>query len=841
MLSLEQVSALNAALEGGDLNAALLPLEEQIDLRANELPKLSKASVAAIASGLHDAATRETWAQTVFHPNPSVRRFARKTLLGVGASLSLLTDALWARLDEFVATETPLPYSQKSAEAAARRAQMETVENALELLLRADVNRFFARFLGQGKIDRLAAIERQKKSGGQQAYKTLQKAWATQLDALISDKMGPEFLDKDKRSHIPSSVWSELYKRLRADPQIQQMEAQSRAESFPWGAEWNVANAMHTLIRAYLSPSASGVQQEIVEPIRAQLWAWAEIALLETGAARDEAQRNFRSFVSHYYSIADFLGRDELLARAPALLEKCRPTLTEKIGDALSSNGDTRRVGLYKTLLEAIAHCAERGAIPPNITPEWLRSFKSPSDKKYSVGFSASLEHAAKAVEERAKRVATTAPEVAGKRYFFEDAEFLEFCMPIAAPPAETRPIEEPELKARLLLRANNALDQWQKWACEFGEVNLRAALWPHLEAPLWERARDLAAQWKATEGDAPTHTEKLTPRQIREFIRDSQARKRSAISSSLHIVWNLLVQAGGTTVSLALLESLDKPALKHLFQLARGAILGQVAGENFNLTRESLARAQDANWLRAHWLIPGDERAEFSRLVEALETSMASEKKPGAWAKNQMLQRLAFARYRLATPESRERFFELLAETENGLYYTPAFVTLGDVRAQIAASLYGPDMRFFADLLASPDRPRAIEMLLDTIALTGREKGAKWLLDALKDVPPAEFAPHVAGVFACLESPLASIKRWALVTLPKVGAPFDHAQAAELAGEMLWSEVGALAKDAAKFLGTLADAKEAARAKLEDACEVQNTGLQAEMEKALRKLARAK
>lgn len=77
MLTLEQARAVNAGFHDRDLNAALLPLEETIDLRAGELPRLDKKALAALKDGLQNGDDAATWAQAILHPNIPVRRFAQ--------------------------------------------------------------------------------------------------------------------------------------------------------------------------------------------------------------------------------------------------------------------------------------------------------------------------------------------------------------------------------------------------------------------------------------------------------------------------------------------------------------------------------------------------------------------------------------------------------------------------------------------------------------------------------------------------------------------------------------------------------------------------------------------
>jgi hypothetical protein len=123
MLTLEQVRAVNDGLKSGDLHAALRPLEETIDLRHAEMPRLEKSALTALKTGLKQAENAQIWAEMAFHPNISVRRFVRKTMLGLKREAAPIARPLQKRLEQFWAQETLLPESMKPRESALRREQ----------------------------------------------------------------------------------------------------------------------------------------------------------------------------------------------------------------------------------------------------------------------------------------------------------------------------------------------------------------------------------------------------------------------------------------------------------------------------------------------------------------------------------------------------------------------------------------------------------------------------------------------------------------------------------------------------------------------------------------------
>ena len=209
MLTLEQVSAVNDGFHGGDLNAALQPLEETIDLRANELPRLDKRAVAALKDGLGNGDDAATWAQAILHPNVSVRRFARKVFLGLGDEAAPIFAPLRARLERFWNEEEPLPESNKPREAALRREQNEQVSSALEILLRADPQRFmeFYAHLADNAPDPSSHAEenahaRAWSERNQAAFRATQE----ETTRLLRADWGEKFADTSERWKLPSRV-----------------------------------------------------------------------------------------------------------------------------------------------------------------------------------------------------------------------------------------------------------------------------------------------------------------------------------------------------------------------------------------------------------------------------------------------------------------------------------------------------------------------------------------------------------------------------------------------------------------------------------------------------------
>ena len=321
MLTLEQVSAVNDGFRRGDLNAALAPLEETIDLRAGELPRLDKKAVAALKEGLANGDDAATWAQAIFHPNVSVRRFARKIFMGLGDEAAPVFAPLRARLERFWAEEKPLPESMKSGEAAVRRAQYEQIESALELLLRADPERFLEFY---AQLSDNAPVAGDEKSAAMQKWQERNRAaWAAtqkETDRLLLEEWGEKFAQPTERWKLPSRVLRELDERARARPEIARLWAELGEN--PWqevAPEWNSTELLLVTWNRYLNDHApTGPTRRINDRLRPVILNWAETALdlaRPVGGREKFARRLMQSYSWH--QLGGWLGLEAMGARGP--------------------------------------------------------------------------------------------------------------------------------------------------------------------------------------------------------------------------------------------------------------------------------------------------------------------------------------------------------------------------------------------------------------------------------------------------------------------------------------------------------------------------------------------
>ena len=342
MLTLEQAHAVNDGFHGGDLNAALQPLEETIDLRANELPRLDKRAVAALKHGLQNGDDAATWAQAILHPNISVRRFARKVFLGLGDEAAPIFAPLRARLERFWNEEAPLPESSKPREAALRREQNEQVASALEILLRADPERFmeFYAQLADNAPDNSSHVEQNEEARAwsernQAAFRATQE----ETTRLLKAEWGEKFADYGERWKLPSRVLRELDERARATPEIAKLWAElgEAPQGNSVAPAWHPAGLLSGTWASYLSDyQATGPIKRVQARLRPVLWDWMKNAFDFERPFDERAQLMKRLGRGHIgYWLSNYLGAERLIEEAPALLlaSKARllPTLQETL------------------------------------------------------------------------------------------------------------------------------------------------------------------------------------------------------------------------------------------------------------------------------------------------------------------------------------------------------------------------------------------------------------------------------------------------------------------------------------------------------------------------------
>ncbi|BCM93935.1 hypothetical protein IAD21_05830 [Abditibacteriota bacterium] len=387
MLTLEQVRVVNDGFKSGDLNAALRPLEETIDLRSNELPRLDKAALAALKTGLQNGDDAATWAQALLHPNISVRRFARKVFMGLGDEAAPLFEPLRQRIERYWSEEKPLGETNKPREAALRREQREMVEGALEILLRSHPEKFLEFYadlmdvtpIGDTSNSHNSQAMREWQERNSEAWQATQK----EIERLLTDEWGSEWAQPTKRWKLPSRVLREIDERARQSPEVAALWEKLGESPFERAApEWQPTQLMTATFGSYLSTyGQTGPMKRVADRLRPGIWGWT-YAAFDFGSSTEERSRNARRLMGSngWWGFAHWLGTERLIVELPSLLMRSKAPLLEQAQSQLgaeqglyniaSPNGDGWVARLWLLLTWALGNALQR---PYNIQPEdWI-------------------------------------------------------------------------------------------------------------------------------------------------------------------------------------------------------------------------------------------------------------------------------------------------------------------------------------------------------------------------------------------------------------------------------------------------------------------------------------
>ncbi len=425
MLTLDQVRAVNDGFKGGDLNAALRPLEETIDLRSNELPRLDKAALVALKAGLQNGEDAATWAQALLHPNISVRRFARKVFMGLGDEAAPLFEPLRQRLERYWSEEKPLAETNKPREAALRREQREMVEGALELLVRAHPEKFLAFYAEVVEATPLGDTSnsqamREWQERNSEAWQATQK----EIERLLTEEWGSEWATPQKRWKLPSRVLREIDDRARQNPEVADLWKKLGESPFERAApEWHPTQLMTAAFGAYLSNyGLTGPMQRVADRLRPVMWGWVHAAF-DFEMPINERARNARWLIGENgFGGTHWLGLERLKAELPTILLGAKAPLMKQLKvqladergfyGATGQSGEELVARLWLLLAWSLGNAFRRPynvdakdwEVPAEIEPETLREIVADlKGSKNNDPIFSGLKDAANAIEETRK------------------------------------------------------------------------------------------------------------------------------------------------------------------------------------------------------------------------------------------------------------------------------------------------------------------------------------------------------------------------------------------------------------------------------------------------------
>ena len=350
--------------------------------------------------------------------------------------------------------------------------------------------------------------------------------------------------------------------------------------------------------------------------------------------------------------------------------------------------------------------------------------------------------------------------------------------------------------------------DLWRGWARLPGWEGVKNRVWELASPLLWARLEKHIADFRGAKAEEPPANiaAKLTEDEIKKWKSESRRRQRNRSSSECNLLTQFLVQVEGAQAAKKLLDLTSSPGLRELAEEARVRILQQLAlpPRLDSTTQLVLERTLPQWYLDDEWRPILEHFAPL-----ALDSKQRWQYFGSPWAASS----LAVGFYRLNTEESRARCRELAPHADN-LSHLLASVVRHSRDLETWFTLLEkvqwphPDLMGFWDDLRRDDTKTSTEILprlLEILSATPNEPSAKTLLEMLAKVSDEELAPHLKTVAHAIENLLPVVARWALKELSKAPqAEIAWENVVQVAGEKLWSENGALAKDAAKFLGAL-------------------------------------
>jgi len=870
MLTLDQVRAVNDGFLSGDLNAALRPLEETIDLRSNELPRLDKAALARLKVALASGDAAGTWAEAILHPNVSVRRFARKVFMGMGDEAAPLALPLQKRIERFWSEETPLDFSNKPREAAARREQSEMLSNALELLLRANPEAFMAFWeqLLDASQSQKTETAQETQAWRERATKASQAVQA-EVERLLREEWGQEWVAPDKRWKLPSRILREINERALSNAEVARL--QSEIGESPWqraAQQWQPAQLFAGAVGSYLIESEpTAPTRRVAERVRAILRGWIVGAFDESKPEEERrvlAQRIHNA--THPYYFGAWLG-EEWFKVLPPLLLRVKPLLVDDINARSKLNIGQYGVGLvpekhlFSDLWVGMAQWLSR-AVEQRCSPYFRKQNLSlPSLQTASLlremteglvtqedhsHLGASLKRAARSLEKqyeadpqpkpakppivKVEQPAVQPHELLGQnllRQIYAEQGYTEEAQ--ARITAEAKKVEEEmaladdDQKVALLVELPqylrdpkhivprnmiSRLPYWNVWLKQMGNdaEELKARVWSRAAPLLWTRYEEKLEAYRRAETDP---VEEKVERKLTE--RELKAWKTERRKEKRQLIAQELHD-----IARMLIHVEGFPAQLRLIELADRPSCRDI-------------RDQLETWL-FHTLdvFPGKHNQaatpdawkiwklgpEWDAILEKLEGRLGEAK--DQWRRASLEQKLAAGFYRR---DNFSKFKEYATRGENSFPQSvaQALSVYDDFEAWkilIAhpnrwQSAQG-EMFWKAQLAAPQRRARAVETVLEILSSTSGEGAAKTLLSWVAQIPASELESHVGTVERALESSLVPVKRWAMNTLLLLPlAEWNRERAVEIAGEALWNENTGLVKDAAKFLSELAKSDE--------------------------------
>jgi hypothetical protein len=822
---------IETALERGDWSVVVDALDKFTDLRWGDLPPLSKKALAAFASKLPtDQQLQESLTASLFHPNRSVRLFARKILQSLKYPVCL-APFIRNKLDDYLRKTPALPESFKPDEAAQRRAQVETVKDAVAVLLKCDADEFLSYYAA---IMPMLLRQREEQRRRWKRSSKIHKQLVKREEQIFKERFGHLGL---KPHELPRRLQRELEEAILNDPECQRLMEEIRRQT---PERLTLLEEGETVRKTFgdalddlFDPKRKGKDAE-VERVRAKLWEW-----VERGLRQGEEVGIALLTMYSYLQLSDWLGKEKLVERGLPLLAQTK------------SHAHREAWSVLIWALDKALEATKETPLPETLTPEAVRALKIGDEQVDS-----QLERVAQELEERlgkAKRERTDWWWEKGKA-IAESFTTLKEHLAALLNPSLAEKLSKTKISRATLLRFWMQSAGWDEQVAELREKAVPL---------LWERLREVITAWHALRSPkaltelARELTEPakqtLTERELKRLLRGMRWEKENELRSEAQDIFHALFEFDPADAWFTLLDEAQRSSSEEWLEIMASCPLPSDLNllvsllERFEQWGKGLsasARVAEqiisviAEQCYGKWLESMPQFSEGRNLLEALPPTELPKPDPQSLrlmrraykvleqtgtAKYVQQGEYAAVLYCWGTPEAMREVREILQKGQLSVRDLAKLALLRrdyDLIAPLAKqSGYWLNPMVFAlweELISkAPEKlPKVVAELLAFLAEATDAWRVATTLEMLKRVADRHdlFAPHFNLLVTALDSTIPEVVQFAMGQLEKLvkASPKQWERkwvaVSERVREKLWSDKVAIAKGAVRLLSAIGE-----------------------------------
>jgi hypothetical protein len=805
-------------------------LDKFPDLRWGDLPPLNKKALAAFASKLPtDQQLQESLTASLFHPNRSLRLFARKILQSLKYP-AFLAPFIRNKLDDYLRKTPALPESFKPDEAAKRRAQVETVKDAVAVLLKCDADEFLSYYAA---IMPMLLRQREEQRRRWKRWNEIHEQLAKREEQIFEERFGHLGL---KPHELPRRLQRELEEAILNDPECQRLMEEIRRQTperltlLEEGG--TVRKAFGDALDDLFDPKRKGKDAE-VERVRAKLWEW-----VERGLRQGEEVGIALLTMYSYWQLSDWLGKEELVERGLPLLAQTK------------SHAHREAWSVLIWALDKALEATKETPLPETLTPEAVRALKIGDEQVDS-----QVERVAQRLEERLGKAKRERTDWWWEKVKAIAESFTTLKEHLAAllNPSLVEKLSKTKISRATLLRFWMQSAGWDEQVAELREKAVPL---------LWERLREVITAWHALRSPkaltelARELTEPakqtLTERELKRLLRGMRWEKENELRSEARDIFHALFEFDPADAWFTLLDEAQRSSSEEWLEIMAScplpsdlnllvSLLERFEQWGKGLSASARVAAQIisviAEQCYGKWLESMPQFSEGRNLLEALPPTELPKPDPQSimlmrraykvleqTGTNEYVQgKYAAVLYCWGTPEAMEEVKEILQRGDVIVDDLAKLALLRrdyDLIAPLAKqSGYWLNPMVFAlweELISkAPEKlPKVVAELLAFLAEATDVWRVKGTLEMLKRVADRHdlFAPHFNLLVTALDSTIPEVVQFAMGQLEKLvkASPKQWERqwvaVSERVREKLWSDKVAIAKGAVRLLSAIGE-----------------------------------